>query len=501
MIQCTSVKINNYILQLGEIYLKRFFKSTISLVLVLVLSISVVLQTSAAAEKCTCGEEPIIYVAALGSATLYQYADTADEKVIFRPETDTYIKLIAKLIVPLVSLIFTKDYDAFTDALIPAAMEVFGPLANADDGTSTPDVTTKQELPTDPEHGLDYSYYYGYDFRADPIESAKGLEEYIDAVLELTGHDKVRLRASSMGGVVTMAYLEQYGTEKIKSIIFQCCPIKGTALAGDLYCGNLVIEEEAVYRYGMYDLPLLVDGVGGQLLTGLVEVLYKTGILGKIIDVIDKVLDNCLDRVYDEMLIPVFKANCGIWSFVPDEYYEQAKEFMLGKLYDEDTAKLVERIDYYHYNVQCKADEILNSVVDSGVPVMILAAYNVQRTPIITTWKNDSDETVDTKYASVGATVAPLGETLGDKYVQAVSDGHNHISPDNRIDASTCALPENTWFVKDMLHCTTHDGHAALYRWFFENDESEEMLTVHSNPAYPQFLQNNISEQTLTPLK
>lgn len=481
--------------------MKKIIKSTVSILLVLVLSFSVVLQTTAAAEKCTCGEEPIVYVAALGSATLYQNAGTEDEKVIFRPETDTYIKLIAKLIVPLVSLIFTKDYDAFVDSLIPAAMEVFGPLANADDGTSTPDITTKEELPTDPQHGLDYSYYYGYDFRADPVASAEGLDEFIDRVIEITGHDKVRLKASSMGGVVTMAYLEKYGTEKIKSIIFQCCPIKGTALAGDLYCGNLVIEEEAVYRYGMYDLPLLVDGAGGKVLTGLVEVLYKTGVLGMLIDVIDKVLDNCLDRVYDEMLIPVFKANCGLWSFVPDEYYEKAKEFMLGKLYDEDTAKLVERIDYYHYNVQSKADEILNGVVDSGIPVMILAAYNVQRTPIIETWKNDSDETVDTKYASVGATVAPLGETLGDKYVQKVNDGHNHISADNKIDASTCALPENTWFVKDMLHCTTHDGHGELYNWFFENDESEEMLTVHSNPAYPQFLQNNISEQTLTPLK
>ncbi len=481
--------------------MKKIVRSTVSILLVFVMSFSVVLQTSAAAEKCTCGEEPIVYVAALGSATLYQNAGTADEKVVFRPETSSYIKLVAKLIIPLVSLIFTKDYDAFADALIPAAMDVFGPLANADDGTSTPDITTKEELPTDPEHGLDYSYYYGYDFRADPVACAEGLDEFIDRVIEITGHDKVRIKASSMGGVVTMAYLEKYGTEKIKSVIFQCCPIKGTALAGDLYCGNLVIEEEAVYRYGMYDLPLLVDGIGGQILTGLVEVLSKTGVLGMLIGVIDKLLDNCLDRVYNEMLIPVFKANCGLWSFVPDEYYEEAKEFMLGKLYGEETAKLVERIDYYHYNVQCKADEILNGVIESGVPVMILAAYNVQRTPIIETWKNDSDETVDTKYASVGATVALLGETLGDKYVQAENDGHNHISADNKIDASTCALPENTWFVKDMLHCTTHEGHDGLYRWFFENDNTPEILNVHSNPAYPQFLQNNISEQTLTPLK
>ncbi len=479
--------------------MKRFLKSAICVLLVLVMGSSAVLSTTAAAQQCNCGQEPIIYVAALGSATLYQNAGTADEKIVFRPETDAYVKMVAKLILPLFSLIITKDYDAFADALIPAAMEVFGPLANNEDGTSTADITTKQELPTDPTHGLDNSYYFGYDFRADPVETAAKLDEYVDAVLELTGHDKVRFRASSMGGVITMAYLKQYGTEKIKSVIFQCCPIQGTALAGDLFCGNLVIEEEAVYRYGLYDLPLLVQGAGGDILVALVKLLYNTGVLGKIIDVIDVLLENCGERIYDEMLIPVFKANCGIWSFVPDEYYEQAKSFMLVGI--EKNQDLLAKIDYYHYEIQGKADEILQDTVASGVPVMILAGYDVQRTPIIPTWKNDSDETVDTKYASVGATVADLGDTLGRGYKQLVDCGHNHVSADNRIDASTCALPDNTWFVKGMLHCTTHEGHAKLYRWFFENDNTPEILNVHSNPDYPQFLQNDILGERLLPLQ
>lgn len=482
----------------GEIVLKKFVKASVSMLLVLVLSFSIMLQPAAASQKCDCGQEPIIYVAALGSATLYKDAGTPDEKVVFRPETDAIVKLVAKLIVPLVSLILTKNYDAFADSLIPAAMDIFGDLANADNGDSTADITTKEELPTDPQHSLDYNYYFGYDFRADPMVIAEDLDEYIDAVLELTGHDKVRLRASSMGGVMTMAYLEKYGTEKIKSIIFQCCPIKGTAMAGDLYAGNFLIETEALYRYGKYDLPLLVPGTGGDILVGLVEVLYRTGVLGALIGVVNNLLDNCLDRVYDEMLIPVFKANCGVWAFVPDEYYADAKKFMFKNGANEE---LVKRIDYYHYNVQCKADEILNETLEAGVPIMIVAAYDCQRTPIVETWKNDSDETVDTKYASVGATVAELGTTLGDGYKQKADTGHNHISADNRIDASTCALPENTWFIKDMLHCTTHDGHGKLYKWFFENDNNPEILNVHSNPDYPQFLQNNIQEQTLTPLK
>ncbi|MBQ7101092.1 MAG: hypothetical protein IJN81_05620 [Clostridia bacterium] len=475
--------------------MKRFFKCAVSLMLVLVMSCGVVLQTSAASQQCSCGEEPIVYVAALGSATLYQNAGTEDEKVIFRPETMTYVKLIAKLLVPLVSVIVTKDYDAFADKLIPAVAEVFGPLANAENGDSTADITTKEELPTDPTHGFEYSYYFGYDFRADPLVVAKDLDAYIDHVLELTGHEKVRLRASSMGGVMTMAYFEQFGCEKVKSVIFQNCPISGTAVAGDLYCGRLEINEDSLYRYGATALPTIMDEGLANFLMILISGLKYSGILGALIDAVNRVVDNCAGRVFDELLIPVFKANCGIWSFVPDEYYLDAKAFMLG---DNPNEELEARIDYYHYNVQCKAGEILNGVLDSGVPVMIVSAYGVQRTPLVPTWHNDSDGTVDLKYSSVGATAAYLGESLGEGYVQKVNDGHDHISPDNHIDASTCALPDNTWFVKDMMHCTTHDGHGEFYRWFFENDDNAD-LNVFSNKDYPQFLQNDIPNQKLVP--
>ena len=479
--------------------MKRIFKSSISIILTLILAFSVVIIPSAEEStivdgKCTCGEEPEIYVAALGSATLYKDADTPDEKVLFRPETSAYVELIAKLLGPLFSVLMTKDYDAFADKLIPAVDGIFGDLANDEEGNSTPDVTTKEELPTDPTHGLEGNYYFGYDFRADPLVVADDLNTYINHVLELTGHDKVRLRASSMGGVMTMAYLYKYGEAKVKSVIFQCCPLQGTAVAGDLFNGRIQITEESVYRYAETALPSLLDGFTETLVMGLVNVVYKSGFLGSVLDMVQPILDNCAPRVFDELLVPVFKSNCGIWSFVPDEYYESAKEFMLG---ENPNPVLLQRIDEYHYNVQQKAGEILNDVLNNGVPVMILAGTAIQRTPLVPTWTNDSDGTVDTKYASLGGTIAPLGETLGEDYVQAVDCGHNHISPDNRIDASTCLLPENTWFVTPMLHSTTHDGHGELYRWFFENDDTG--VNIWSNPDYPQFLVNDVDAQTLTP--
>ena len=81
--------------------------------------------------------------------------------------------------------------------------------------------------------------------------------------------------------------------------------------------------------------------------------------------------------------------------------------------FDENTSKrLISRLDEYHYNVQCKAGEILNRAKNNGVKIMIVAGYNKQRTPLVESYMSNSDATVDTKYASVGATVADLGSDL-----------------------------------------------------------------------------------------
>lgn len=475
--------------------MKKIAKISVSLLLVLTMVFSLAAPTFAAEEKCTCGEEPVIYVAALGSATLYKDAGTENEQVIFRPETEAYLKMIGSLLLPIVKLVVDGDYDSFGDSLAKSVNSVFGSLANAENGSSTPDVTTKEELPTDPTHGLDHSYYFGYDFRADPLTVADDLEVYVEHVKKLTGHDKVRFKASSMGGVMAMAYFSEYGHEDIKSVIFQNCPIKGTAVAGALYCGEVEINPVALYRYASTAITTMVPGVGGDILQVLVKALNFFGVFEALTDFAGGLVDELVDDVFEDALVPVFKANCGVWAFVPDEYYEDAKKFMLG---DNPNAELVARLDAYHYGVQGKADEILNGLIADGVPVMIVSGTNVQRTPLVTAWKNDSDGTVDTKYSSVGATVADHAETFADDYKQKNTVcGHNHVSPDNRIDASTCALPEQTWFVNDMMHCTTHEGHWALYRWFQENDD--EILTIHSNPDYPQFLQNDIENNKLVP--
>ncbi len=470
-------------------------KRVLSVVLSVVIAIAAMVPGFAVAGKCDCGQTPTIYVAALGSAQVILDEGTENEKVLFRPETEDMLETFLPIVPAAVSLVATKDYDSFGDVLIACVNEAFGMLALDGNGDSHERVTSPEAHPDTAEHGGDRSYYFGYDFRMDPVETAEKLHTYIEEAKELTGHDSVQIRASSMGGVVMLSYIRLYGTEDIETIILQNCPLLGTAVAGELYNGKLEINTDALIRYAECALPALeIDFLSG-VLYALVEALNAAGVFDALVGIADNIVAELKDRVYNECLIPIFGTLPGIWSFVPDEYYESGKEFM--QLDEATQAGLIEKLDFYHYEVQGKAETLLRGAQADGTNIYIVAGYNMQRTPLVTAYMETSDGTVDTKYASCGATCAPIGRQLPEDYTQARFNDINYISPDRMIDASTCMLPECTWFVKDMLHSTTHDGHGVFYNKLFA---SEEQLTVFDMEEYPQFIQNDTVNQTFHPV-
>ena len=298
-----------------------------------------------------------------------------------------------------------------------------------------------------------------------------------------------------MGGVVTLSYIKLYGTKDIENIIFQNCPLQGTAVAGELYNGLFEINKDALIRYAEGALPSMDSDFLGAILYSLIEMLDAAGLWSDILGMADGIILNLKDRVFDEALIPIFGTMPGIWSFVPDEYYETAKTFM--KLDERTHGILLEKLDFYHYDVQQDAGNLLRNAQADGTNIYIVAGYNVQRTPLVTAYKNTSDGTVDTQYASLGATCAYIGEYLPDDYKQAQHTDKRYMSPDRMIDASTCLLPECTWFVKNMLHSTTHSGHDVLYGIFHTSDTQ---ITVFDLEEYPQFIKNDTVHESFIPV-
>ena len=88
-----------------------------------------------------------------------------------------------------------------------------------------------------------------------------------------------------------------------------------------------------------------------------------------------------------------------------------------------------------------------------------------------------------------------MKEPLDDSYLSALTD-RQYLSPDLMIDASTCALPACTWFVRDWLHCNGNAGIDELFDLVMTKDE----VSVTAFEKFPQFLEANDDADTVTPV-
>jgi hypothetical protein len=83
--------------------------------------------------------------------------------------------------------------------------------------------------------------------------------------------------------------------------------------------------------------------------------------------------------------------------------------------------------------------------------------------------------------------VAP-SQTLPVDYVQqnthCNNPEHNHISPDRQVDASTCCLPEHTWFFAGQHHEAA--GNDVIVRLAVKLMIGE-IKDIYSDPEFPQF--------------
>ena len=266
-------------------------------------------------------------------------------------------------------------------------------------------------------------------------------------------------------------------------MLFTSPAYQGLRLVGQLYTKDVNIEGKASDLVTFIDTFMRLNA-DQQTLVNFVTVLDEAGVLDMVVGALDLFLDSTIDALYDYVLIDMFATMPGIWAFVPDAYYEDAKEIMLQ---NEAYADIIPVIDAYHYGVQTEIDNILADVEAAGVPFYIVAGYGIAPMPVYDDAVYQSDMLIDTDYMSLGATCAKVGETLsyeGDTLPM-------YFSPDLQIDASTCLYPDRTWFLKYQEHndvCAAYDDFIA---WLLSEDEQ---LTVFDNEAYPQFLQCNAHE-------
>ena len=471
--------------------MKRIIAVLLSVIIAFSLNLSILAQ--AESDECNCGNIPVIFVTGFAYTELVANAGTEEEYGAFGVETEAITDMIKRLILPLFRLLFTGDYDTFAHKLSAEVNTLFFDAScDVNGNPNNPTVDIELYDPPSPYHFRNTRSVFRYDWRKDVFDLAAELNDYIEETKRLTGHSKVALRAESMGGAVTMAYLYTYGYESVETVVMQSSAFDGIEMMTSLFVGDLTVEPKSVMNY----VGNFLEGNSPDMV--FYRALYNTfGILAfnPVVTFLDKALISKIkDVVYEDCIKSLFGYIPGIWVFVAEDSYEEAKEFMLD---EEVNAELIRKLDKYHYEVMNRKEEIIRDAMANGVNFAIISNYGKGAVPLGSQSANQSDFLIDTKHTSFGATCADYGQTLGDGYVQKIDDGHNHLSPDNVIDASTCMFPEITWFVKDMMHTWYSDGyHEFVYTLIYTPGQE----TIRTFSEYPQFLVNNQETEALEPL-
>ncbi len=299
------------------------------------------------------------------------------------------------------------------------------------------------------EVGEDNLYLYAFPLIGDPMESAKGLDEYIQFVKKDKGVDKVNIVTISLGGTILTAYLElmkSTGYPDVNRVVNVVSCLQGTDVMGDFYLRNWNLDDE--FFFHEYIPMILEETEGNSALGHLINVALK--IFPK--KVIYSILTAAVDGILDSLML-----NCPqFWAMIPADRFDDAKEKYDFIWEDAEYAKLAKKIDRFH-RAATNLDDNFKKLMNKGKYVQSVAGYGLDYSAqdycffaaMKSSLTTNSDAIIDIDSTTMGATYAPAGEILADDILFSDSA---IISPDGSVDVSTCLFPKNVWLFEGQHH-------------------------------------------------
>ena len=345
-----------------------------------------------------------------------------------------------------------------------------------------------------------YDYEFFYDWRQDPQVTADEFNAFIKNVKKSTGAPKVSIVARCLGTTVVMAYLKEYGTDDIHGVSFNGSVVAGGEIISESISGKFVIDVDAINRMlsdfetiGWFDLDSFITSsidLAAKILMVTGFEFNETEIYGKLVQ-----------GVTSALALSTFFTWPGYWALVADEDFEDALYYVFGEEGGEKRikyAKLIEKIESYHNNVMLKIDDVFENLKNNDIKTAVIAKYGFQLAPIVESRELVADQFASIKRASFGATTSTIYETLSEEYIaERVAQGKGkYISPDKKIDASTCAFPDSTWFTKGITHSYWSDFETSI---LFKVVTADKQLTV-DDFEYTQFIVYDNETETAYPM-
>ena len=475
--------------------MKHVCRKTIAMVLVLTLLASFAALTVTAANYTSA---PTVYLYGYGSVLNEDKTDPGSRVIFPAAMPDNFAsEVVNKVKGPLAKGVVLNDWDAFHRVVVDTVCDMYSGFALDENGEVTDKSGNIYENYTYPlndrktESGYELNTYnYSYDWRMDPFEVAAGLKEYVEYVCEATGYDKVNLIGRCLGCNIILAYVQTYGCERVDQICFYAPGFQGFECIGALFSGDIVFDPDALPDYfdkaGRAQLSS-DDNPTYDLLVTALEFLNAA----KTLHVAKPIFDHYLVPEFQKYILPeimrrTFGTFPSFWSFIGDEYYDQSMQVIFGG-YEDVFAGVIEKANRYHNEIMAHTGDIISACVAEGVETYIVSKYGSRMVPIINNPTVQSDSTVTTANSSHGATTAPLYGTFSADFVKGIQTANagKYLSADHQIDASSCLLPDHTWFVKNLYH---HENPEQAEKMIAALFDYEGYTSVFDLDEYPQYL-------------
>ena len=507
--------------------MKRTLKKAVALVLVLVLTMS--LGVSAFASHGTefisqsKSDIPIIRISGDGEQLVdengnkvFHYKDFAsildsdDEEDAEGEEDNAMLEATANILMPfLIDGLLTDNWEPYYENLQNEISDLFENSLLDKDGNAQYGTGLRPErkeyiekirhndqawrTSDGQKYYIQDRYYWRYDWRLDPIETAAEFKLFIDDVLASTGCSEVGIIATCLGTNVVTAYLALYpehAAKHVRGVAYDGSVVGGAEMLSEAISGKFNIDAAAINRtlidcgaIGMFDMDSFINTT--------LEMLDRTGVLDTVLGVTKEwIYYKLVEGVTSALALSTFYTWPNYWACVSSEDYDTAINYVFG---DENSEKrteyagLIEKLDNYNTLVRQRVPEILTQAKESGINIGIISKYGFQTLPICETNYLVSDQFASVKRSSFGATTGTIYEDLSDEYIAERTEvGYGkYISPDKQIDASTCLFPDSTWFIKGSSHSNWSDWELRL---LYEIVSSEEQMTIYDSCWPSQFV-------------
>ena len=475
--------------------------------LALLLSFSVLFALGAPALNATAKEKDYYTIYMRGSTTIYKFGEDGSKTALY-DDGDYIADVLTKAAPMLPSARLNGDYTAYAEKVLEIMRPAYDDFRPSLTDGSVP-ADTRVDWYWTPEtvardvQGHTYIEYW-MDERLSPFAQAADLNEFVEEVRRATGYNKFLFYGRCLGPVPLLTYLYEYQRPKnyadVYGVELSFSTHAGMAITDAALTGSCSVPSDGLQSWLTYTASDAMDDSTPARVADIVRQLVN-GIGGSLgMRLTARELNRLYEQLKDVLFAPLIREYYGLClnyaACVNDKFDE-----MMAYLYStpdvrETYAYAVNELTRYHETIWPAINPMLQEIIDTGRPVVIMADYGGQQYPVSEAAMQIGDFQVGTAEMSLGATTARIGETLpGDYVIQQGRRGlARYISPDKKVDASTCAFPDHTYFVANLDHS-----------WPGEYANIEETLvtiapTVTSNPDYPQFLYYDYGTEKLIPL-